>query len=104
MEGYLEGVKTNTNNRIQIRPLINTKEKKERANLNISNRRLLLKFSPRILSEHPRKTHEQTCGSVVGSLGGAPPIRPEAARLFIGIECSRVRDSAWMNLNSFVTT
>jgi hypothetical protein len=31
-------------------------------------------------------------------------VRPGAAGLLIGIECSRVRDSAWMYLTSFVTT
>ena len=31
-------------------------------------------------------------------------VRPEAAGLLIGIECSRVRDSSWMYLTSFVTT
>jgi hypothetical protein len=31
-------------------------------------------------------------------------VRPEAAGLLIGIECSRVRDSAWLYLTSFVTT
>jgi hypothetical protein len=31
-------------------------------------------------------------------------LRPEAAGLLIGIECYRVRDSAWMYLTSFVTT
>ena len=30
--------------------------------------------------------------------------RPRAAGLFIGIECSRVRDRPWMYLTSFVTT
>ena len=32
------------------------------------------------------------------------PIRPGAAGLFIGIECSRVRDNLWMYLTSFVNT
>ena len=31
-------------------------------------------------------------------------VRPRTAGLLIGIECSRVRDSAWMYLTSFVTT
>ena len=31
-------------------------------------------------------------------------VRPGAARLLIGIECSRVRNSSWMYLTSFVTT
>ena len=31
-------------------------------------------------------------------------VRPGAAGLLIGIECSRVRDSPWMYLTSFVTT
>ena len=31
-------------------------------------------------------------------------VRPGAAGLLIGIECSRVRDSAWMYLTSFATT
>ena len=31
-------------------------------------------------------------------------VRPETAGLLIGIECSRVRDSSWMYLTSFVTT
>jgi len=31
-------------------------------------------------------------------------VRPRAAGLLIGIECSRVKDSAWMYLASFVTT
>jgi len=31
-------------------------------------------------------------------------VRPGAAGLLVGIECSRVRDSAWMYLTSFVTT
>src|SRR6185437_14295422 len=31
-------------------------------------------------------------------------VRLGAAGLFIGIECSRVRDSSWMYLISFVTT
>ena len=31
-------------------------------------------------------------------------VRPGAAGLLIGIECSRVRDSSWMYLTSFVTT
>ena len=30
--------------------------------------------------------------------------RPETAGLLIGIECSRVRDSSWMYVTSFVTT
>ena len=34
--------------------------------------------------------------------GGA--VRPGAAGLLIGIECSRVRDSTWIFLTSFVTT
>ena len=32
------------------------------------------------------------------------PVRPRAAGLLIGIECSRVRDSSWMYLISLVTT
>ena len=35
---------------------------------------------------------------------GNAPVRPGAAGLLIGIECSRVRDSTWMYLISFVTT
>ena len=31
-------------------------------------------------------------------------VRPGAAGLFIGIECSRIRDSSWMYLTSLVTT
>ena len=31
-------------------------------------------------------------------------VRPGAAGLLIGIECSRVRDSSWMYLISLVTT
>jgi hypothetical protein len=31
-------------------------------------------------------------------------VRPGAAGLFIGIECSRVSDSSWMYLTSLVTT
>ena len=31
-------------------------------------------------------------------------VRPGAAGLLIGIECSRVRDSSWMYLISIVTT
>ena len=31
-------------------------------------------------------------------------VRPGSAELIIGIECSRVRDSSWMYLTSFVTT
>ena len=31
-------------------------------------------------------------------------VRPRAARLLIGIECSRVRDNSWMYLISLVTT
>ena len=31
-------------------------------------------------------------------------VRPRAAGLLIGIECSRVRDSSWMYLTSLVTT
>ena len=34
----------------------------------------------------------------------ADPVRPGAAGLLIGIECSRVRDSSWMYLTSLVTT
>ena len=33
-----------------------------------------------------------------------PSVRPGAAGLLIGIEYSRVRDSSWMYLTSFVTT
>jgi len=33
-----------------------------------------------------------------------PSVRPEAAGLLIGIECSGVRDSSWMYLTSLVTT
>ena len=33
-----------------------------------------------------------------------PSVRPGAAGLLIGIEYSRVRDSLWMCLTSFVTT
>ena len=32
------------------------------------------------------------------------PVRPGAAGLLTGVECSRVRDSSWMDLTSFVTT
>ena len=31
-------------------------------------------------------------------------VRPGAAGLLIGIECSRIRDSSWMYLTSFITT
>ena len=31
-------------------------------------------------------------------------VRPGAAGLVTGIECSRVRDSSWMYLTSFITT
>ena len=31
-------------------------------------------------------------------------VRPETAGLLIDIECSRVRDSSWIYLTSFVTT
>ena len=31
-------------------------------------------------------------------------VRPGTAGLLTGIECSRVRDSSWMYLTSFVTT
>ena len=31
-------------------------------------------------------------------------VRPRAAALLIGLECSRARDSTWMYLISFVTT
>ena len=31
-------------------------------------------------------------------------VRPGTARLLIDIECSRVRDSSWMYLTTFVTT
>ena len=31
-------------------------------------------------------------------------VRPGAAGLLIGIECSRIRNSSWMYLTSFVTT
>ena len=34
----------------------------------------------------------------------AMPIRPGTAGLLIDIECSRLRDSSWMYLTSFVTT
>ena len=34
----------------------------------------------------------------------AVSVRSGAAGLLIGIECSRVRDSSWMYLTSFVTT
>ena len=33
----------------------------------------------------------------------ADPVRPGAAGLLTDIECSRVRDSSWMYLTSFVT-
>ena len=36
------------------------------------------------------------------ALGGL--VRPGTAGLLIGIECSRVRDSSWIYLTSFVTT
>ena len=35
--------------------------------------------------------------------GRVPAVRLGAAGLLIGIECSRVRDSPWMYLTSFVT-
>ena len=38
------------------------------------------------------------------ALGCALYVRPGAAGLLIDIECSRVRDSSWMYLTSFVTT
>ena len=34
----------------------------------------------------------------------SPSVRPGIAGLLTGIECSRVRDSSWMYLTSFVTT
>ena len=34
----------------------------------------------------------------------AQTVRPGAAGLLTDIECSRVRDSSWMYLTSFVTT
>ena len=37
-------------------------------------------------------------------LGVENLVRPGAVGLFIGIECSRVRDSSWMYLTSIVTT
>ena len=37
-------------------------------------------------------------------IGPIYTVRPGTARLLIGIECSRVRDSTWMYLTSFVTT
>ena len=42
----------------------------------------------------------------VGLLEGAAhrDVRPRAAGLLIGIECSRVRDSSWIYLTSLVTT
>ena len=39
----------------------------------------------------------------VGNLT-APPVRSRAAGLLIGVEYSRVRDSAWIHLTSSVTT
>ena len=33
-----------------------------------------------------------------------PTVRPEAAGLFIGIECSKIRDSSWIYLISLITT
>ena len=43
---------------------------------------------------------------VLSKLGStrAAVVRPGAARLLKGIECSRVTDSSWMYLTSFVTT
>ena len=37
-------------------------------------------------------------------IGVCKLVRPGAAGLFIGIECSKIRDSLWMYLISFVTT
>ena len=37
-------------------------------------------------------------------LSATADVRPGAAGLLIDIECSRVRDSSWMYLTSFVTT
>ena len=39
-----------------------------------------------------------------GTAGQPGDVRPGAAGLITGVECSRVRDSAWMYLISFVTT
>ena len=41
--------------------------------------------------------------SISGAVAG-DGVRPGAVGLLIGIECSRVRDSSWMYLTSFVTT
>ena len=41
------------------------------------------------------------CRLINRSRGG---VRPGAAGLLIGIECSRVRDSSWVYLTSLVTT
>ena len=45
-------------------------------------------------------------GVYLGRLGGTwtASVRSGAARLLIGIECSRVRNSSWMYLTSFVAT
>ena len=55
-------------------------------------------------SEHS-KTPSQVLDTCRTRLRGTRRlVRPGAAGLLIGIECSRVRDSAWMYLTSFVTT
>ena len=41
---------------------------------------------------------------MLGMRWGARSVRPEAAGLLTYIECSRVRDSSWMYITSFVTT
>ena len=40
----------------------------------------------------------------MGSKGYLKSVRPGAAELLIGVEYSRVRDSAWIYLISYVTT
>ena len=50
------------------------------------------------------KTPSQVLDACRTRLRGARGlVRPEAAGLLIGIECSRVRDSSWMNLTSLGT-
>jgi hypothetical protein len=56
------------------------------------------KFTPRPLFKRRMARH---CWERPGS---TTSVRPGAAGLHIGIECSRVRDSSWMYLTSLVTT
>ena len=45
--------------------------------------------------------HYLTFCMYLSALTSSICVRPEAAGLLIGIECSRVRDSPWMYLTSF---